>query len=148
MVACRLVALAVPPEMAARIGVARIGVARITVEDAYARLVAEGYVAGLHGSGTFVTLGQPQCDDPVPGPEVARDGGGSPWRPSAWVDRLKAVAVAVGGLDDGSDDPAAPGRAAFGFDFRHGPSALDRAPLAAWRRVSRETASLAAVDHH
>ncbi len=44
---------------ASRVLARSLGVSRFTVDDAYGRLIADGYVVGRHGSGTYVASGRP-----------------------------------------------------------------------------------------
>ena len=128
---------------------ARLGVARFTVEDAYARLVAEGYVAGRHGSGTYVSATLPRSGEAASDRSLDCAGSGPPWRCSAWAGRLANVEPALDVSGDDRTDVEGPKRDAFEFDFRHGLPALDEAPLAAWRRVvTRESAALPEAAHH
>ena len=127
----------------------RLGVARFTVEDAYARLVAEGYVAGRHGSGTFVSATVLRGGEVDLARHPESDGPDPPWRPSAWAERLERVEASAGRSDGEPGYTYGPEHEAFDFDFRHGLPALDEAPLAAWRRVlAREAAALPVAAHH
>ncbi|WP_307828145.1 PLP-dependent aminotransferase family protein [Nocardioides sp. SYSU D00038] len=65
---------------------AELGVARSVTEQAYAQLVAEGWLEGRHGSGTFVaaaavsaTRGRRPGRRPAGGPPLFRFDAGSPW---------------------------------------------------------------------
>jgi GntR family transcriptional regulator/MocR family aminotransferase len=66
---------------------AELGVARAVTEQAYAQLVAEGWLEGRHGSGTFVSASAPLARDARrraaaprrPVPELVRLDAGTPW---------------------------------------------------------------------
>jgi GntR family transcriptional regulator/MocR family aminotransferase len=93
-----------------------LGVSRNTVLLAYEQLLAEGYVAGRGGSGTYVTGGLVAPDR---GPAATR-----PERPrvSAYARRLPPA-----------PEPPVPGR--LPYDFRYGVPADDPYPGAVWRRL-------------
>ncbi len=102
----------------------QLGVTRFTVDDAYSRLVGEGYLEGRLGSGTFVAEhvrmvrhAAPEMDEVVP-----------PTRHlSAWAKRLELEPAAI--------SPVGP----VEFDLTSGTPALDRLPLTLWRRlIARE----------
>lgn len=113
-----------------------LGVARFTVDDAYGRLAAEGYVAGRHGSGTFVEPVAPLRDNSTamapkgvrvthPGPAL-----------SAWAERLAKRLR----------PPAA--ISAPRFDFTAGTPALDRFPVTIWQRILVREARTHAPDRY
>jgi GntR family transcriptional regulator/MocR family aminotransferase len=102
----------------------QLGLTRFTVDDAYSRLVSEGYLEARHGSGTYVAerVRLPQASA-VPHASVAR----SPLQLSAWAARLPA--------NPGSDTPP-PG---IEFNFLGGEPAYDLLPLTTWHRlIARE----------
>jgi GntR family transcriptional regulator / MocR family aminotransferase len=70
---------------------AALRVSRATVTTAYEQLVAEGYLDGKRGSGTFVCQELPDRALGPSGPLAAR-AAGAPVRLSAFVERLGAVA--------------------------------------------------------
>ncbi|MEU1849078.1 PLP-dependent aminotransferase family protein [Streptomyces sp. NPDC019990] len=98
---------------------ADLGVARNTVADAYAELVAEGWLTARQGSGTRVAMGVP----PVPS---RQRGSTEPLRPAA---RLPKKTPARGGprhnLVQGTPDPSAFPRTAWLASYRR---ALQQAP--------------------
>src|SRR5689334_9661900 len=66
-----------------------LAVSRFTIDDAYSRLVSDGYVTGRHGSGTFVAYGEPVAPQTVNSPAVtavATTPAERPW--SQWALRL------------------------------------------------------------
>ncbi|MEU3605948.1 PLP-dependent aminotransferase family protein [Streptomyces sp. NPDC035033] len=104
---------------------ADLGVARNTVADAYAELIAEGWLTARQGSGTRVARrAEPR---PAPEPPAARTSpaglapGGTPWRPPA---RRRAPVPAYD-LRTGSPDLASFPRAAWLKAYRR---ALTAAP--------------------
>lgn len=122
---------------------AQLGVSRFTVEDAFAQLVAEGYLVGRRGSGTFVAAGsnggaavaRPAADAGAattgagPGPGV----GARRW--SEWGERL----------DPGEGDGETAGRPEVGVSFRSGMPALDAFPHAIWARLRAREARQACL---
>jgi GntR family transcriptional regulator/MocR family aminotransferase len=100
-----------------------LGVSRTVVTNAYARLFAEGWLEGRHGSGTYVA-------DVAAPPAVPRD---SPRR-AAPVPRAKPPAAAPG-TPAGADEPV--GRPAP-IDLQPGISWADGIEPAAWRRAWRQ----------
>ncbi len=114
----------VPPTRALAV---QLGVSRFTVEDAYARLVAEGYLEGRHGSGTFVLDGAATASAEANRTAAAGGMEGPPpsRRWSAWGARLVP--------------PVADRQPAAGteprFAFRSGMPALDAFPHAVWNRL-------------
>ena len=72
---------------------ADLGISRNTVLGAYDQLLAEGYLEGKHGSGTYVPRALPDRMVPLPPivpreranrDRVASDGAASPCRPACW----------------------------------------------------------------
>lgn len=99
-----------------------LGVARFTIDDAYGRLAAEGYIAGRQGSGTYVEevallAGAPTSNAPT--------SGHAPAGPalSAWAARQATLPRRPPLLTT----PA--------FDFTTGTPAIDRFPAATWQRL-------------
>jgi GntR family transcriptional regulator / MocR family aminotransferase len=83
---------------------AELGVARTVVEQAYAQLVAEGWLEGRHGSGTFVSGGaplrppaQPRRRPAPPARPLIRLDTGTPWidprHAAAWRRAWRDVAA-------------------------------------------------------
>jgi GntR family transcriptional regulator/MocR family aminotransferase len=102
---------------ASRVLARTLGISRFTVDDAYSRLIADGYVVGRHGSGTFVAYGAPPiapalASTPPPSPDRG-------W--SRWALGLSAPRMSY-------EDPP------LRYSFKQGVPALDPFPLAAWRR--------------
>jgi GntR family transcriptional regulator/MocR family aminotransferase len=120
-----------------------LGVARFTAEDAYGRLIAEGYTVGKHGSGTYVAqvsqgpLGRAGDASPLVADESSalRDVSQRRWAP--WAERLLALDVPA--------ELAPP----LPFDFRQGMPALDVFPHARWTRTrNREARRLGPAGYH
>ena len=99
---------------------ANLGVSRFTVTDAYNRLLSEGYVAGKHGSGTFVapTASLDQHPDAV---TPARETPERAW--SNWSDRAQRL----GTISEWPSERES--------DFRHAMPDLPLFPHAVWRRL-------------
>ncbi len=102
----------------------QLGMTRFTVDDAYSRLVGEGYLEGRPGSGTFVA-------EHVRLPKTVASGAPAAVTPerrlSEWARRLKPEPAAVA--------PTGP----VAFNFSAGTPALDRLPLTVWHRlIARE----------
>ena len=101
----------------------QLGLTRFTVDDAYSRLVAEGYLESRHGSGTFVAerVRLPQATAPgdaVVVPDV---------RLSAWARRLPSQI-----------EPDLP-PTGVEFNFEGGVPAFELLPLTTWHRlIARE----------
>lgn len=134
---------------ASRTLAAQLGVARFTVDDAYGRLAAEGYVVGRRGSGTYVSpdLGakaSPSAPAGTPPPFApftpsAPSETASPRAWSAWGRRLPSFAVA---------DPPPPSPAPI--VFRSGVPALDALPWPIWNRLRARAVrdvSVATLDY-
>ncbi|MFC4598234.1 PLP-dependent aminotransferase family protein [Cohnella hongkongensis] len=95
-------------------------VSRTVVVEAYEQLLAEGYIEGRHGSGTFVSEGaRLRLDTPdAPEPEPSfRDA----WQPRSADDRER-------------------------IDFRHGIPALDRFPRKLWGELARRVCADASAE--
>jgi GntR family transcriptional regulator/MocR family aminotransferase len=102
---------------------AALQVSRATVAAAYDQLVAEGYLDGRHGSGTFVSRQLPERDAWSGGTAVTRAEHAA-IRLSAFVDRLSAITAQT---------PAAPGV----IDLSGSGPDYDQFPFAAWGRLLR-----------
>jgi GntR family transcriptional regulator/MocR family aminotransferase len=103
---------------------ADLGVARNTVMAAYEQLLAEGYLHGRAGSGTYVTASLPEHLLHAPAPP----GPGGPRGPTPHgLSRRGAALAALPGF-------AEPGRPVG--PFRHGLPALDEFPFALWARLT------------
>lgn len=117
----------------------QLGVSRLTVDDAYTRLVSEGYASGRRGSGTYVVANlsagiETRATEGVSPP--VRDAG-PPRHWSGWAERVMAEAPPT---------RVAPPRR---YDFRQGMPALDELPVAAWNRVrTREARTVDLESYH
>ncbi len=111
---------------ASRALAAQLGVSRFTVEDAYSRLVAEGYTVGRRGSGTYVAATGITLP---PAPRVVEPAAVDPpaRRWSVWGARM----VRRTGSDTVHDDCQP-------FPFRSGVPALDAFPVVLWNRLRAE----------
>jgi GntR family transcriptional regulator/MocR family aminotransferase len=107
-----------------------LGVSRNTVLYAYNQLLAEGYVVGQTGSGTYVASTLPDMapvsESPVSPPEPSRPF----WAPalSAYGQRVTSGAAELMPSDTFR-------RASIRYDFRYGLPAVDEFPHAIWRRL-------------
>lgn len=111
----------------------QLGLTRFTVDDAYSRLVAEGYLESRHGSGTYVAE---RVRLPVVEPENDVAESGPSFQLSAWAQRLPG--------NPGSDAPP-PG---VEFNFLGGAPAYDLLPLTTWHRlIAREARRLDLVHY-
>lgn len=111
----------------------QLGLTRFTVDDAYSRLVSEGYLEARHGSGTYVAE---RVRLPAPsGPGAATE---SPpaFHLSAWAGRLPR--------QPGSDAPPLD----VEFDFLGGIPAVELLPLTTWHRlIAREARRLDLIHY-
>ena len=103
---------------------ARLAVSRNTVLDAYAQLLAEGYVEGQVGSGTFVARVLP--DDLL---QVR------PAQPPTTTPASTARALSQRGERLAATPVTAPRPVATTISFRPGQPALDAFPFTTWRRL-------------
>lgn len=82
----------------------RLGISVVTVENAYAQLLAEGYIAAKERSGYYVCAGEipeseeqaPETDEPVPeeAPEIAAGNSHFPF--SVWTRLMRSVILEKG----------------------------------------------------
>lgn len=111
-----------------------LAVSRTTVQQAYDQLLAEGYVEGRVGSGTYVTdAGQSLGAMPA---LVARASSSPRW--SAAAQRVMTVRPLLTTRATMRERPR--------FDFRHGLPALGDFPQRRWRRYLARSARRSAVD--
>lgn len=100
----------------------QLGVARFTVDEAYARLTAEGYIVGKRGSGTYVAdhaqLRGTELGEFRPGPAAGR-------RLSTWSRRLP----------ESPDEVLPRGRDRVAVSFMIGLPALEAFPWTVWQRL-------------
>jgi GntR family transcriptional regulator / MocR family aminotransferase len=106
-----------------------LGVSRTVVTNAYARLFAEGWLEGRHGSGTYVA----DVAAPPAVPRVSRHRAAPP--PRAKAPTAVPGTPAVAGTPAGAAEPA--GRPAP-VDLQPGISWADGIDPAAWRRAWRQ----------
>jgi GntR family transcriptional regulator/MocR family aminotransferase len=120
---------------------AELGVSRNVIVIAFEHLMAEGYIEGRTGSGTFVTGTLP-------------DKALAPWRPRSRTDRateevqLSSMARRVRALAP-LPAPGVPQRAGLLYDFRYGLPALADFPQHLWTRLmTRRAAALSVRTLH
>ena len=117
---------------------ADLGVSRTTVIDAFEQLLAEGYVTGKRGSGTYVAAELPERSlralGAEPGAEAAEPLSVPPTRFSAYGERLRQI-------------PQLRPRQRTGllFDFAYGAPAMDDFPHETWMRLFQRV--VRAVPH-
>ena len=114
-----------------RVLASNLSLARNTVLEAYEQLIAEGYLAARHGSGTYVA---PDLPDRAFRAErlsnhVARDGDGPPPRLSEFAERLIAGEI-PDAIDEETQRPA-------NFEFRYGTPSFAGFPIDAWRTLTK-----------
>lgn len=97
-----------------------LGISRFTVDDAYSRLIADGYLFTRHGSGTFVAFAAQLNSKSTPESQcgTVRDSNRS-W--SKWSDRVTSPKPSIA-------------QSQSRFSFKQGVPALDPFPFALWRR--------------
>jgi GntR family transcriptional regulator / MocR family aminotransferase len=110
----------------------QLGVSRTVIVQAYEQLLAEGFVSGRSGSGTYVserlTENRPRTRRQAAGLRLSRFG--------------KAASLAVPSVDT----PPQPS-ATIRYDFRYGRSDLETFPSEVWRRLLLRRARKASVRH-
>ncbi len=129
---------------ATRVLARELGISRLTVEDAFARLVSEGYISGRQGSGTYVLADVPastvaaarfSAANPRPRVPPAQQPTSRRW--SSWGIRAAAVAAPMTAVEP------------VPFDFRQGMPALDAFPISAWTRIrAREARQISPERYH
>ena len=120
------------------------GISRLTVEDAFARLVSEGYISGRQGSGTYVLADVPassvaatrqRAEYPFEHTRSAQPASSRRW--STWANRTAEVSAPMTAVDPVT------------FDFRQGMPALDAFPISAWTRIrAREARQISPERYH
>ena len=100
-----------------------LGVSRTTVLGAYDQLLAEGYVTGRIGSGTFVS-------SELPDQEVAVTRGVRTTTPPPVLPKLSEYADRIA-----SEVVPLPVKRAVRYDFRYGTPAVEDFPHEIWRRM-------------
>ena len=106
-----------------------LGISRMTVVNAFDQLLAEGYLVGKAGSGTFVAAELPE--EYLTAPHQKRDGRGSLERHlplSKYGDYLVRRQRSI--LDN--EKASAP------IPFQHGFSAIDEFPFGVWQKISNK----------
>ena len=108
---------------------ANLSMARNTVLEAYEQLVAEGYLAGRHGSGTYVAADLPDRAFHAPrASQHAAHQSAPPVRLSRFAQRILAGEVPGHvARDDGASE----------YDFRYGLPAFGEFPIDAWRALTK-----------
>ncbi|MGW6418742.1 MocR-like pyridoxine biosynthesis transcription factor PdxR [Streptomyces sp. NPDC055055] len=123
---------------------ADLGMARNTVADAYAELVAEGWLTARQGSGTRVARRAPSRRPPVrtPGPGPVRAPGPATRRGSVPQPPPSAAPPEAGGLRPGA--PAGPWRSgAPAHNLKAGSPDLASFPRAEWLKAYRKAITAA-----
>lgn len=110
-----------------RVLAARLNVSRNTVSQAYAELEAEGYLAGRHGSGTYVSGELPEESPLTSAVPVHAASANLPQRPSSAPRWLRAGRR--------PREVAAEPPAGLPYDFHPGRGAWDAFPREVWRRL-------------
>lgn len=110
---------------------ADLSLARNTILEAYEQLIAEGYLAARHGSGTYVAPDLPDraFRTETVASRVAKDGHGVPPRLSDFAERLIAGEV-PNAIDEETQKQA-------NFEFRYGTPSFDEFPIDAWRTLTK-----------
>jgi GntR family transcriptional regulator/MocR family aminotransferase len=109
-----------------------LAVSRTTTLAAYGQLMAEGYLAGRRGSGTFVACDLPDAR-PMPGPRIARS--------------TRAVTVSNRGAVLAAIPPPARRLAGPPRPFRVGTPALDLVPVRLWSRLAHRRLASVTRSH-
>ncbi len=104
---------------------AELHVARSTVVLAYEHLIAEGYLTGATGSGSFVARNLPDLAPPSPRASAARQRGRAPGKRLV-SSRAESYASAVIGAPFSNRSPV---------PFRMGEPAVDLFPVKIWRQL-------------
>jgi GntR family transcriptional regulator/MocR family aminotransferase len=110
----------------------QLGVSRTVVLVAYDQLLAEGYVTGRGGSGTYVSEGASAARRK----QETRS-------THVRLSRFGHAAAIAAATVDSSPRPPAPGR----YDFAYGRSDLDTFPFEIWQRMLLRNARKASVRH-
>lgn len=114
-----------------RVLATNLSLARNTVLEAYEQLIAEGYLAARHGSGTYVAPDLPDRAfraESIPN-RPASQLEGQPPRLSDFAHRLLADGIPTT-IDQETQTPS-------NFEFRYGTPSLDEFPLDAWRTLTK-----------
>jgi GntR family transcriptional regulator / MocR family aminotransferase len=129
---------------------ATLGVSRTVVTNAYARLFAEGWLEGRHGSGTYVAdVTLPSVSGPAPGPGRERGIGSAPPKVAGEPERSRVPPVrpvslaspAAAGADERDWWTAIHARRLGLIDLQPGVSWADGIEPASWRRAWRQAGS-------
>ncbi|MGE3075743.1 MAG: PLP-dependent aminotransferase family protein [Dehalococcoidia bacterium] len=105
--------------------------ARNTILEAYEQLIAEGYLAARHGSGTYVAPDLPDraFRAEAVSSRIAKNGDGVPPRLSDFAERLIAGEVPTA-IDEELQQQAS-------FEFRYGTPSFEEFPIDAWRTLTK-----------
>jgi GntR family transcriptional regulator/MocR family aminotransferase len=114
--------------MASRALARELGVSRTTVLQAYEQLLAEGYLEGRLGAGTWVAAGLPEERHPTP---PHRPGSAPPSPPAPSLSARGAFLLRAARADVAPFEPAVPGVRTF----RVGLPALEAFPHEVWGRL-------------
>lgn len=116
---------------ASRVLAKTLGISRFTVDDAYSRLIADGYIAGRHGSGTYVA--HTAAERETMRIDEAKKAEPAPRQWSSWAKRLGPSL---------SPYPTPPVR----YSFKQGVPALNPFPLAVWRRCQAKVGKIMSAE--
>lgn len=103
---------------------AQLGVSRNTIVNAYEELLADEYLEGRHGSGTYVSRRLPQLSAGGGSPAPSNRRSGVERRLASWAARLPDLRI---------PEPGAV--APLQYDFRPGLGAWEAFPWSLWRRI-------------
>ncbi|MCL5960096.1 MAG: PLP-dependent aminotransferase family protein [Chloroflexi bacterium] len=114
---------------------AHLGVSRNTIVNAYEELLADEYLEGRHGSGTYVSSRLPHLPAGGEIPAVIGESRGTERKLAAWAARVASCHP---------PEPSAVGP--LQYDFRPGSGAWEAFPWSLWRRIlAREWQRMGAV---
>jgi GntR family transcriptional regulator / MocR family aminotransferase len=100
-------------------------ISRTVVVQAYDQLIAEGFITGLRGSGTYVSRHLHPAASPAPQRTA-----------SLRLSEFGKAAISTAGRNlSPVREPRLPERNSLLYDFANGTSSLEEFPLATWRRI-------------
>lgn len=114
----------------------QLGVSRLTVDDAYARLAAEEYIAGRRGSGTYVSAAM---EGPPAGGNHERSQAPEPAHLSRWGQR-------IGSSPPFDSADRLERTTTLPFNLSAGTPGIDAFPMALWQRLQARALRTGADD--